>query len=448
MTPLRRQLRTPQSAAAILILALCLAYAGDAGHGFIKDDFRWIRETRIDAVSDVPRLLGRTDGFYRPLVSLSFSVSSAAGGLTPRQYGLTNLALLVAAAALVWRLARTLGLAEGPALVAAGAWAFNFHGINMAVLWISGRTALIVTIGALLTAIASVSGRTWLAGACCLLAMLSKEEAVLLPILVAAWCAYDAEGPATRRLATAARRAWPCFAAMAIYLALRLRTDAFWPADAPAYYRLSAAPSLLAGNLVQYADRALTWPLVVALVMYAASAGKARFDGHARRVVVFGALWIACMFALTVFVPVRSSLYAVLPSAGSALAAGAVASAASRAAPARAGMAMTALALLPLLLLPIYWLRNERWTRLADLSSTVLNQVRAAAEREPGRRIVIVDNPAERFNLDAAFGSLWPDASALLLPPGTVADLATDATSAPADAVVLRLEGGRLTQER
>jgi hypothetical protein len=58
---------------------------------------------------------------------------------------------------------------------------------------------------------------------------------------------------------------------------------------------------------------------------------------------------------------------------------------------------------------------------------------------------VLVDDPSERFNLDAAFGTLWPDAAALCL-PGVNATLAS--TPAAADALVLRLAGGRLVQDR
>jgi hypothetical protein len=443
---LPRKLKTPASAAAVLAAAFCLAYAGDAGRGFVKDDFRWVRETRLQAAADIPRLFVRSDGFYRPVVSLSFAVDSAAFGIAPRAFGLTNLALALACAALVGVLAARLGAPPAAALLAAGVWAFNFHGINMAVLWISGRTSLVVTLFALLTGIAVVSGRTLLAGLCCFLALLSKEEAFLLPVVVAAWSAHDGRGTAAERLATAARRAWPCFAALVLYILLRLRTDAFWPAGAPDYYRFTFSPAMIAGNLLQYADRAMTWPAASALVACIAARRLPRLHHAESRIVIFGAIWLVGAFALTVWVPARSSLYAVLPSAGSALAAGAIVSAAMRAAPRAAARAIAALALLPLLLLPVYWARNERWVCLAGLSTHVLHEVRAAAEREPDRRILIVDDPSERFNLDAAFGSLWPDAAALFLPPGSNATIASG-DGAPPDALVLRLRDGRLVEE-
>jgi hypothetical protein len=461
-----RKLITPRAAAALLFVTFCAAYLGDAGHGFIKDDFRWVRETRIASTADVARLFERTDGFYRPLVSLTFALNSATSGLSPRAFGLTNLALAIANAALVWLLARSLGLTAAPALLSAAAWAFNFHGINMAVLWISGRTALMVTLCALLSGIAAAAGRIWLAAIGCLLAMLSKEEAVLLPVVVALWIAYDAHRGQRHReshrkigeirekqilpylpdlFVITFRRTWPCVAAVAVYLALRLRTDAFWPADAPSYYRLTFSPSLLAANVLQYIDRAITWPAFAAFVTYVASARHARLRSVEKRIAVFGTIWLVCLFALTVFVPVRSSLYAVLPSVGAALAAGAVASAALRTAPRRVTVAMALLTVLPVLLLPVYWRRNERWTHLADLSAHVVEQVRTATHHQPGRPILIVDNPSERFNLDAAFGNLWPDAAALFVPGATTAIVAQEPLAAR-NTIVLRLEGTELVR--
>jgi hypothetical protein len=107
---------------------------------------------------------------------------------------------------------------------------------------------------------------------------------------------------------------------------------------------------------------------------------------------------------------------------------------------------MTVLALLPLLLLPIYWRRNERWVHLADLSTHTVHQVRLAAAEHPSRRIVIVDNPSERFNMESAFGNLWADAAALFFAQARTAIVTQEPAAAP-DALVLRLENGRLVEQ-
>lgn len=51
---------------------------------------------------------------------------------------------------LLFLLAERLGLPVPAALLTAAVWSFNFHGINVAVLWISGRTSLLVVLFAIL----------------------------------------------------------------------------------------------------------------------------------------------------------------------------------------------------------------------------------------------------------------------------------------------------------
>ena len=64
----------------LLFVALNLAYLPDIGHGFIKDDFAWILHGRLDGVQDAVALFGRSLGFYRPLVALSFGGNTALFG--------------------------------------------------------------------------------------------------------------------------------------------------------------------------------------------------------------------------------------------------------------------------------------------------------------------------------------------------------------------------------
>ena len=55
------------------------------------------------------------------------------------------------------------------ALVAAGVWLFNFHAVNMAVLWLSGRTALLVSLFSIGSVHAMLGRRFILAGVLSLL---------------------------------------------------------------------------------------------------------------------------------------------------------------------------------------------------------------------------------------------------------------------------------------
>ncbi len=218
------------AAGGLLLVAFLVIYLPDVGHGFIKDDFGWIAGSRVTSAHDVGELFERNAGFYRPLVSASFAADYALWRFDPFAYGITNLIVVFVDAVLLFCLARKLSASREAALVAVAAWSFNFHGVNMAVLWISGRTALLLCMFALGVALAVLSGRTVLAGCLSLLAMLCKEEAVMIPVLfvlidlVARH--HDQPQPPIRAGWSTLRRSGPLWIALAIYLGLRVHSGA------------------------------------------------------------------------------------------------------------------------------------------------------------------------------------------------------------------------------
>jgi hypothetical protein len=147
----------------------------------VKDDFGWILFSTVRRQSDLNIFLEAPTGFYRPAVALSFALNRMACGVQPFCYGLTNFALVLASAASVFLLARGLQRPPGVALLASARWVFNWHGINMATLWISGRTALLLVLFSTSAASAFVRRRYMMAAILTLGAMLSREEAVLVP---------------------------------------------------------------------------------------------------------------------------------------------------------------------------------------------------------------------------------------------------------------------------
>jgi hypothetical protein len=160
---------------------------------------------------------------------------------------------------------------------------------------------------------------------------------------------------------TSARRAllqsWPVWVAAAIYLIVRAQTGAFGLSDAPEYYRLTFDPRLVIRNAAEYLDRGATWAAIAGVLVFLVAPRGTSLNDDERRVIRFGVVWFALMFAITVFVPIRSSLYAVAPSIGSALAAGALASRARRAAPHRFALVCTALIACVAVLIPVYRIR-------------------------------------------------------------------------------------------
>ncbi len=302
-----------------VLACLAIVYGGDIGRGFIKDDFSWILHDPLRAPGGLASAFTETPmGFYRPLVALSFALNDRLFGLAPTPYAWTNLALAAAIAVLVAAAVSALGFGRLGGAFAAGLWAFNLNGINMALLWTSGRTSLIGALGAAAAAVAFARRRYALAGIFTLAALLGKEEPLLLPLVFAIWTAVDAPDGARPRLAAAARATWPSWLAVAVYFALRARTPAFTPATAPDVYQLHAAA--IAANVLQYLDRSLTFTAaVLAIAWLVFSRRRLALDDLERRTAIKGAAWLVLGFALTILIASRSSLYAVFPSIGSAI---------------------------------------------------------------------------------------------------------------------------------
>jgi hypothetical protein len=434
-------MRPPLPAAAGLLAILIAIYGPGIGKGFVKDDVVWVSNNHVTSWQDVRALVLRTDGFYRPLVAATFAVDRAAYGVEPFGFGVTNLLLLVAGAAALANLGVALGLGRSAAVVAAGVWALNFHAVNMAVLWLSGRTALCVSIAAFLAAACLVRRQPMAAGTATLLAMFAKEEAVMLPLVFAGWAwvlAGRSTGPALR---TVIRQTWPAWVAAGIYLAIRAQTAAMTPMSATSAYQFVTSPGALAGNALEYIDRACTFSLIVLVLACLLAWKRPSMTPSITRVVILGAIWMAGTYSLTVFVPNRSSLYALLPSAAPALIAGFVLQHLwTQSTPARQRWLVAAAVMLPLAALPVYWSRNVRWTEIAELSADTFGAVRHVSRERPDvTMLVFRDDPGTRRSFANTYDELLPVAVRLAAGRDIRGELETrDTASAGAVRIVLR----------
>lgn len=433
----------PEWRAAVEATAVFLVtYLPGLGRGFIKDDFAWIASNQVTSAAELAGLFTSTPDFYRPVVRLSFAADWWLFGIEPLAYGLTNLAILAAGALALRALALALGMPRGAALLAAGLWAFNFHGVDMSLLWISGRTALLATLFALLAARSFVVGQPRAAAGWALVAMLSKEDAVLLPFVLFVWAGLGvcALKPATRelraradsrsarkgapeaanaagagagasprfRLTRALRSSWPLFVSLALYLAARTAAGAMTPLDAPAAYRFMLSPGPVILNALSYLDRGTTLAASFVVLLAAAAWIVPRPSEEQRRWVLLGLVWMLGGFALAVLLPVRSSLYAVGPAAGASLAGAALVAAlwdgGGRAVRCRAVLAGAfALAIA----VPIHWDRLDEWVDAARLSTRVLDRLAPVVATLPAEGVIRLDDDrGRRINLDAAFGTL------------------------------------------
>jgi hypothetical protein len=181
---------------AALVLALtALVYAPSLDGDWVWDDFHVIAKN--PAIHAPWRLVAEdmwgptghrnpiSVAYYRPLGMLSFYPGQALfGGPLPER--LVNLALHLAAVALVAGLARALGASALAAWL--GAAAFGWHpAVSEAVAWCSGRFDLLGS-AALLGALWAIErGRGGVAGALLFAAPFCKDTWIAAPVVVALW---------------------------------------------------------------------------------------------------------------------------------------------------------------------------------------------------------------------------------------------------------------------
>ena len=407
----------PRYFAALRLLAMSGAfvvfftvYAPRAGQGFISDDFEWSLSNRIESVGDFRRILTQHNGFYRPVVALTFSASEWLSGTDPRPYGLLNVLLALACALATAYLTRSIGLSRGASCLAASVWLLNVHGINVAILWLAGRTALLLTLGSVMSIATLVRGRLGFALAWMTIAVFSKEEAVLLPAIGAAWIWVLGDDD---RRSLMLKWLLGSGAIVLLYLVVRSTTGAMTPFSAPTYYQFTFSPATVGRNVLEYADRTLTVTVVVALVMLAVlRSGWGWFDYKTKRILLACGVWIAGTYAITIFLPVRSSLYVCLPSVASAVALAAVGERAwSNATAARRVHALYAALILQLAMYPLHVARSERYTGNAVFSTNILEQLADLTASLPeGSAVVLHDDRSQRVNLESAFGNLIDEA--------------------------------------
>ena len=330
------------------ILIALVVNLGALTPGFIHDDHRLIEQNElIRDTARIPEILSRgywsvdevsVPNLYRPLTILSFALNHAVGGMQPFGYRALNLLLHMMVTLLVVALARrTFGApSRGHAVVlplAAGVL-FAVHPVHTEVLGeVVGRAELLAAIGVLGSVLGFLLARERAGGergvdlrwaalglACLAVGFLSKENAVVAPVLALA----------ADRLIVRRRLAWgyhvASFGLLAALLGLRvamlgglnpagpvhfidnpIAQAPFWPGILTAIAVLGRYASLLVAPLrlsIDYSYDAI--PLVGSLLdpwllvgVLAVAAWIGGFAAAIRRsaAVAFGLIWIGVAIA-------------------------------------------------------------------------------------------------------------------------------------------------------
>jgi hypothetical protein len=199
---------------AILLGVAVVLYAGALGNGFVWDDL-------LTAVPARPLGAVVTQGtgtWYRPLVMLSFAADRALWGPWPVGFHATNVLLHVAVAGLLGTLCVAVGLGAGASTAAA--LVFLAHPAQTeAVTYVSGRTDVLCGLFALVALLAwrrarhAVDAWAVASGLAFAAALLCKEAAVLLPLVLLLPGAHPSASPPRPLLPLAASALWaPAFA--------------------------------------------------------------------------------------------------------------------------------------------------------------------------------------------------------------------------------------------
>lgn len=201
----RRPSRGPASPwkLAALVFAFALAiYANTLGNAFVWDDLDLVVDNPRGATLDAPTVraifqenfwqkVQGSGGYYRPVTTLSYHVDHALYGLNPAGFHATNVLLHAVASTLVFVFVLLLFRHAAFALVTA--LLFAAHPVHTeSVAWVSGRTDLLATVWMLVSLVAWLAARRRgiarflpVSLAAFALALLSKESAACLPLIVA-----------------------------------------------------------------------------------------------------------------------------------------------------------------------------------------------------------------------------------------------------------------------
>ncbi len=241
------QRAVPWAAISLILLATFLVYSNTLGFKFVYDDRGQIlANVQVHAWRYLPHYFfervwsfaypGIRGNYYRPLFLLFLLLNYKIFGPYAAGWHLVSVAAHMGVTVLVYLLARRLTGDEGTALIAA--LIFGLHPVHIeSVAWISGITDPLLALFLLPAFLCYLNAReqaahrrSWLAGSLALygLAMLSKETALILPILIFTfeWLWQDAPGPSGLRLVfertrTAAARIIPFLLLTFVYLAVR-----------------------------------------------------------------------------------------------------------------------------------------------------------------------------------------------------------------------------------
>ena len=292
------------------------------GGGLLTDDFAHI--VHLSTIESPARLIDGPDafGFYRPVTQASLAATPGLHGNHPSQARTFNVAVHALVIAMAFIVAHLVLESPFGAGLAALAFALTPKAPSIAVLWISARGELLVALFSLVSIAAWIMwtrrGRAWwLAAALAAygLALLSKETATLLPVLLLLT-------PRSERPLGARAGAVTGFIVLALVIyAWRSQAGALTPFAGDEHYSPAISIGLWLRNAINYTGRMIAVPLALIVLLGLArltDKDRQRPNGSRSYLVPVNLLAFAAAFVVIFLAPVlpislRSELYLYLP---------------------------------------------------------------------------------------------------------------------------------------
>jgi len=348
---------------------------------------------------------------------------------------MANLLLHIANIALLYTFVLKLWRSEIAARWSAIGFALLYPANTWAVMWISTRAHLLVT----LFYIAALLATLWLTRTeshrrlavltiviFAALAIFSKESGVTIPAAIALVLFYVKRSEEQKPLPLAAIICLfaALFAILGVYAILRARSGAIpMTFSGKVWYTYTPSLTLLSENLFRYGWRTYGLLMIIAVAIALSQILRGR-RSYSKILTLNDTLFSIILFTITIapfiFLRARSGMYTYLPGTAAALLLGATANSLSQAAENRPAR-FKFLSLSPILLVIVIFgiltvIHSLKWMRMAEVNTSVLNQIAAQQMKaEPGMSFVLTFSEVDKAHgFPDSFGLGFPDALRVL----------------------------------
>jgi hypothetical protein len=430
-----RFFRNPSSVFIMIIAGISTAlFLPVMGHGFVHDDFHHLYSAAYHSIHH--GLTRANEGqFYAPIAWLTHRLDWILWGQKPFLSAMTNLLLHIANIGLLYTFVLRLWRSEIAARWSALGFALLYPANTWAVMWISTRAHLLVTLFYLAALLATLwltrtENHRRLAALTIVifasLAIFSKESGVTIPAAIAIVLFYVKRSEAQKGLPLAVIGCLfaALFAVLGVYAILRGRSGAIpMTFSGTVWYSYTPSFNILFENLLRYGWRTYGLLLLMAMAIVLSQIIRGcRLHPRilTRKDTLFSIILFAIAISPFIFLRARSGMYTYLPGTAAALLLGSMANSLYQlpiSRPPRLRLLSLSPILLVILILSILTVMHcLKWMRMAEVNTAVLNQITAQqVKANPGSIFILTYSEVDKAHgFPDSFGLGFPDAIRVL----------------------------------